>query len=124
MNPWTRIVLVTVLITSGAYGYVPLGSAQEGKSIDQMIAEAKTPADHETIATYYDREGQAAHEKQVQHQKMGAMYAKRAKAGPKRIAGSVAHCMAIAGQFEYIAKEYEALAQMHRTMATSALEQK
>jgi hypothetical protein len=116
MKKWKRLSVEGILLALCVFGYVSIGSTEEGKPIEQMISEAKTPADHEAIAAYYEKEAQAAHEKHAQHQEMGEAYAKQAKAGPRKRTGSVAHCTAIAGQFEQIAKEYEALAQMHEKM--------
>lgn len=119
MKKWKRLSAEGMLLALCVFGYVSIGSTEEGKSIEQMISEAKTPEDHEAIAVYYGKEAQAAHEKHPQHQEMGVAYAKQAKAGARKRTGSVAHCTAIAGQFEQIAKEYEALAHLHEKMAKS-----
>ena len=119
MKMWKSIVMAAVLLAIGALGYAPLGSAQEGKSIEQMITEAKTPADHEAIATYYDREAQAAHQKHAEHKKLADFYA--ATPALKTKSGTLfTHCSAAAKKYEEIAKEYEALAKLHREMAKMA----
>lgn len=122
MKTYISTVLVALMIASSSY--LPSSFAEEGKSIEQMIAEAHTQADHEAIAVFYEKEAQVAHEKRAQHEKMRALYAKTARSGPTIRRGSVAHCTAIAGQFEIIAKKYEELARMHRAMRKSARAEK
>lgn len=120
INMKKYIGTVVAALVIAVTGNLPSSIAEEGKRIDQMIAEAHTQADHEAIAAFYEKEAQVAHEKHEQHEKMRAMYAKAARVGPTIRRGSVAHCTAIAGQFEIIAKKYEELAQMHRAMGKSA----
>ena len=117
MKMWKSIVVVAMLVTIGALGYAQLGSAQEGKSIEQMVSEAKTPADYEAIAVYYDQQAQEAHQKHAEHQKLVALY----DATPKLKGGTMAkHCTDAGKKYEGIAKDYEALAKAHREMAKAA----
>ncbi|HLK10045.1 MAG TPA: hypothetical protein VKW76_01550 [Candidatus Binatia bacterium] len=87
--------------------------------IDKMIEEAKTPADHEAIAAYYDQQADAARAKAAEHQKMGEDY--------KKMGGALAHkthfhehCEALVRSYRSEAKEYAALAAAHREMAKAA----
>ncbi len=118
MKTWTIISAAVAAFAIGALGYLPFSSAQEGKTIEQMIAEAKTPADHEAIAAYYEKEAQEAHQKHAEHQQMSDSYATIPVLKTKT--GAVAHCNTIAKNYEKIAKEYEALAKMHKEMAKHA----
>jgi hypothetical protein len=93
-------------------------SAEERKNVEQMITEAKTPADHEAIAAYYEKEAQAAREQQASHQRMAESYARIPVLEMK--SGLASHCNIIARRYEEVAKEYETLAQLHRDMAKSA----
>lgn len=45
------------------------------KAIEEMIAGAKTPADHQAIANYYKTEASKALAKAQEHEQMGASYA-------------------------------------------------
>lgn len=117
MSIWKSIGIVAGILTMVAFGYLSLGSAQEGKSIEQMITEAKTPADHEAIAAYYDKEAQEAHKKHAEHQKMKEWY----KNTPVMSKGGFrTHCDSLISLDDKTAKEYEALAKLHREMAKSA----
>ncbi len=112
------IGIVILVLAIGALGYWSVGSAQEGKNIDQMISEAKTPADHEAISAYYEKEAQDAHQKHADHQKMSDSYATIPVLKTKT--GAVAHCNTIAKKYAEIAKEYEALAKLHKNAAKQA----
>ena len=119
MQTWKTISVVIAMLTIVALGYAPFGSAAEGKTLEQMITEAKTPADHEAIATYYEKEAQAAHQKHAEHKKLADFYA--ATPALKSKSGTLFnHCTDAAKKYEEIAKDYEAMAQMHREMAKAA----
>lgn len=117
MKTWKSIGIVMLVLAMGAFGYWSVGSAQEGKSIEQMIAGAKTPADHEAIAAYYDQEARDMHEKHAKHQKMEEFYQKNPAMNK---AGFSFHCDRIALNFQEAAKNYEDLAKLHREMAKPA----
>lgn len=119
MRTWKTIgAAAAAVLAISALGYLPFGSAEEGKSVEQMITEAKTPADHEAITAYYKKEAQEAHQKHAEHQKMSDSYATIPVLKTKT--GAVAHCNTIAKKYEEIAKEYEALAKLHQAMAKPA----
>ena len=117
MKTLTTITLGLALMIIGTLGSLPVGSAEEGKNIEQMITEAKTPADHEAIAAYYEKEAQDAHKKHAEHQKMEEWYKKNPALNKS---GFGTHCDIIAANYDKTAKEYEALAKLHKDMAKSA----
>ena len=57
-----RVALVMVALVAVLYLPTQYGGAQEAVKFDleKAITGAKTPADHEAIASYYDREAAAA----------------------------------------------------------------
>lgn len=114
MKTWKIIGVMMMVLGVGALGYLSVGLAEEGKNIEQMIATAKTPADHEAIAAYYDKEARDAHEKHIKHQKMEEFYQKNPALNKS---GFSTHCDLIASNYDKTAKEYEALAKLHRDMA-------
>ena len=118
MKTWKIISAAVAMLAIVALGYLPFGSAEEGKSVEQMISEAKTPADHEAIAAYYEKEAREAQQKYEEHLKLKAAYAKIPHLASKT--GLPAHCDSIAKKYENIAKDYEALAKLHKGMAKSA----
>src|SRR5262245_14748364 len=117
MRTWKCLSAVLGVFAILAFSYLPFGSAQEGKSIEQLITEAKTPADHEAIAAYYDKEAQEAQKKRVEHQKMKEWY----EGTPAMSKGGFStHCDSLISLDDKTAKEYEDLAKLHRGMAKSA----
>ena len=118
MRMWKSMNVALGVLAIFVLGYLPFGAAQEGKSIEQMIAEAKTPADHEAIAAYYEKEAQEAHQKHTAHQQLRESYAKIQVLRSKT--GVLAHCNDIAKYYEKIAKDYEALAKLHHDLAKTA----
>jgi hypothetical protein len=60
----------------GVAANAPFVTAQEATSLEQLISDAKTPADHEAIAVRYEQQAQDAHKKHAEHQKMGEFYQK------------------------------------------------
>jgi hypothetical protein len=117
MKTWKHIGIMMMVLTVGALGYLSVGFAEEGKNIEQMITTAKSPADHEAIAAYYDKEAQALHAKHAEHQTMGEWYKKNPTLNKS---GFSTHCDLIAANYDKTAKEYEAMAKLHREMAKSA----
>ena len=118
MKTWKTLSIAIAMLAVGAFSYLPFTSAEEGKSVEQMIADAKMPADHEAIAAYYEKEAQEAQQKYEEHLKLKAAYAKIPHLASKT--GLPSHCDSIAKKYGGIAKEYEALAKLHREMAKSA----
>jgi hypothetical protein len=117
MKTWKTLSVAIAMLAVGALSYLPFTAAEEGHDIDQMISTAKTPADHEAIAAYYDKEAQEASQKQAEHKKMGEMY----KKNPSLIKSNFSfHCDQIAADYGKTAKEYQDLAKLHREMAKSA----
>ena len=116
MKTWKSIGIVMIVLAVGTLGYRSISVAQ-GSSLEQQIANAKTAADHEAIAAYYEKEAQALHAKHAEHEKMAAWY----KQNPAlNKSGFSSHCDLIATNYDKTAKEYEALAKLHRDMAKTA----
>lgn len=123
MKRWTTIKVAVAALVISALGYVPARSTEDppafppAKSVEQMILDSETPADHEAIAAYYDKEAQDAHKKHAEHQKMEEWYQKNPAVNKS---GFSFHCKQIASNYQKTAKEYEELAKLHREMAKSA----
>ena len=121
MNMWKNTGAGIAVLAIVVLGSIPFGSAAAEKAMEhmeQMITEAKTPADHDALAAFYEKEAQEARQQQAEHQQMSEAYAKIPVLKTKT--GAVAHCNTIAKNYEKIAKEYEALAKLHKDMAKHA----
>jgi hypothetical protein len=92
-------------------------AAADEVDIVKMIAAAKTPADHQAIADYYQHQADAATAKAAQHTKMAQEYKTGSFGGKTHFHE---HCEALARIYRSEAKEYAALAAAHRQMAAKA----
>jgi hypothetical protein len=100
--------------------------ALDAADLPSAIENAKTPADHEAIAAYYDGEAKAARAAAEQHRKMAAAYGKHPEpAGAKGVRSSIyktmpRHCDQLVASYEAAAKDNDALAAAHREAARAA----
>jgi hypothetical protein len=89
--------------------------AQKGTVTDanlkEMIAKAKTSADHEAIAAYYDNEAADNEQKAHLHRDAANIYGKPI---------AVAHCNGLVRAFKAAADQDKALAAYHHRMARKA----
>jgi hypothetical protein len=84
-------------------------------SLEQAVEQAKTPADHEQIATRYERKANKFLKSARYHERLAEIYARTDN--PKMAADSARHCRAIAQKLKEAAEEMKAMAKMHREMA-------
>jgi hypothetical protein len=106
------IVVVVAVLGIVAFVSLPLGIAGEGKSIVQRVRTAKTPADQQAIAAVFEKEAQAAQQKAKEHSQLKDAYA--AKPDMQTM---VSHCDMLVKDYQDIAKELGAMAEMHKKMA-------
>ena len=86
-------------------------------SLDQMITNAKTPADHEAIAAYYDKEAADNEAKAKLHHATHKAYTGVATK-PAAVLGT--HCDMLGRYFQNAAQQDNVLAAGHREMARKA----
>ena len=110
---WTVIGMITVASMLA----VPTSraGATDSGNVEGKIASAKTVADHEALATYYDQQAAEARTKADEHRKMGAAY--KAFGGFALKAELPRHCDSFANKFQADAKMYQQMAAAHRAMA-------
>jgi hypothetical protein len=94
---------------------LPFVLAQPGDTIELQIREANTPADHQALAAWYEKEAQAAQQLASKHFMMRDVYAATRAMERKDQAGE--HCAFVAKKYQDMAKEYETLAAIHRMVA-------
>ena len=92
--------------------------------LEKAIAGAKTPANHEAIASYYDREATTAKDKAVEHRRLAETYRTLATSGRAPLQPMGIHCEQLAQTYESAAADNAALAAGHRQMAKEAAQQK
>lgn len=118
---------VTMLLAAGlvllAAASLPIirASAQQAvvtdDNLDQMIANAKTPADHEAIATFYEQQASDAKKKADLHKRTAETYRSLKIPKPVYMADM---CDGIAAMWDKIAADNSKLAAVHREMAKKA----
>ena len=84
------------------------------------MIRAKTPADHEAIASYYDREAATAQAKATEHRKLAEAYR---NIGLGRFP-TEDHCWRLVWHYESVAAANAALAEAHRQMAEEVAQKK
>ena len=103
-----------VLLAAVSLPIIKAGAQQTAvteDNLNQMITSAKTPADHEAIAVYYDTEAAENEKKASLHSRNKNMYTKL---------DFSAHCNALIREYQQAAKQDKALAAFHREMAKTA----
>jgi hypothetical protein len=111
-----RMLAGSLILASGIACAVPAMwlAPAEAADIQEQIAAAKTPADHEAIATWYEDQAKEAEQKAAEHTKMAQAY-KTGSFGHKTHFHE--HCEVLAKNYTAEAKEYRALAAAHREKA-------
>jgi hypothetical protein len=100
--------------------------ALDSADLPKAIENAKTAADHEAIAAYFDERAKDARAAATRHREMGAVYKKRPPTSLKSGGGHAfhvqmgEHCDDLVKSYEQAAKDYEAMAASHRAEAKAA----
>lgn len=103
------LALVLPIVKAGAQP-----AAVTADNLNQMIASAKTPAEHELIAAYYDHEA-------AENEKLLALH--RASINIYSKGNNQLHCRDLIKAYEQAARENKALAAFHREMEKKAAAQ-
>jgi len=107
-------LLVTSMISTTGLAQSPTISDD---NLSQSIVSAKTPADHEAIAAYYDREAAATKEKADLHRRAAASYRTTNLDKPVGMANM---CDNTAKMWDKVATDAGKLAEAHHEMAKAA----
>ena len=89
------------------------------RALQEMIAGAKSAADHKAIADYYYAEATKAQAKAVEHDEMAGWY-RKAGEGVKKTPyapGTISHCERLVKDYKSTAEDLTALAKEHEAMA-------
>ena len=92
------------------------------RALQEMIAGAKSAADHKAIADYYYAEAAKAQAKAVEHDEMAGWY-RKAGEGVKKTPyapGTINHCERLVNDYKSTAADLTALAKEHEAMAKKA----
>ncbi len=115
-TPWI-ILLIACLI--GPVWWVSSQASLKPDQLDELIMKAKSKADHERLAEYFEQEAQALQAKVERHQKLAEDYEKGGSY--EKVKGfMLQHCNAMIRSYREAAEESLALARMHRQLAAEA----
>ena len=92
------------------------------RALQEMIAGAKSAADHKAIADYYYAEAAKAQAKAVEHDEMAGWY-RKAGEGVKKTPyapGTINHCERLVNDYKSTAADLTSLAKEHEAMAKKA----
>jgi hypothetical protein len=120
------VLSLAVVMTVTAFGQTP--SAQQSKAehldkqqLNTLIASAKTPAEHQRIAQFYEAKAQDYRAQAQQHEAMIAAYkANSSLSTDKNRASTIGHCEYFVQTFKEMAVKSHELAEMHDQMAKAA----
>ena len=90
--------------------------AKQQMAMPDMIAKAKTAAEHQKLAAHYEQEAKAARAKSDEHAKMADAYRKAGGALIEKLHFDQ-HCDTLAKSFAAMADEFEALAKAEQEAA-------
>jgi hypothetical protein len=88
-------------------------------NVAELTATAKTAADHEAIAAYYQAEAKEASAEAEFHKKMGRR-GTGAAPGKQAFDAMKPHCDRLVKSYQAAAESYEALAKLHQQLAKEA----
>jgi hypothetical protein len=108
-----------VLLLSVAFVGCASGPTAPSPELTQRIESARTRADHEALAAYYQNEAAAALAAADKHRKMAKSYQANLQGG-RGGTSMAAHCNALVQQYERIAAEYDGMAEGHQQSANDA----
>ena len=100
---------------------LPMAAAGGETDIIEQVRTAKTSADHQAIAGYYDAQAAAAKGKAAEHRKMAATYTAGGSIG--KGAGPIPlpqHCQTLAKDYDEQASHFTSMADTHRELAKAA----
>ena len=117
----TLLQLIFAGIVSALLVWSPVvpPAAAADMSLDQMIENAKTRADHEAIAKHYEDDAKTYQAKAEEHKKMEASYRIMSQDKAK-LTAFVAHCKKLVTQYEELVKEDLELAKLHHQFAAQS----
>lgn len=107
-------VLVAALAAALVVGWAATAARAEtitDANVAAAVAAAKTPADHQALATFFTSKAEAAQASVEMHEKMATAFSGKARSV------MAAHCMGIAKADKQQVKDYTALAKEQAALA-------
>lgn len=117
----TIIAIALLALSTTAFAASTPKEQLTSKQLNALIANAKTPAEHQRIAEYYRTQAQSYLAESNEHAKMAADFAANpATNNAKRVHGTVNHCQYLASSLKAKSEAMQVMAVAHDKMATEA----
>jgi hypothetical protein len=118
-----RVTLALGLLVTALHLAPQQVRAEEATPFDleQAMTEAKTPTQHATMASYYDRAAATAHAKAAEARKLAATYRDQAMTGRSQFQIGD-HYRQLGPYYERLAVDYAARAEAHRQLAQAVVQ--
>jgi hypothetical protein len=119
VNILSRRVLLAIsaiALASVLSACTTIAPGSSGITLEERAATARTPADHQEVASLYEQQAGADREAAQRHARMANSYLH----GPRPDAGMATHCKALSDAYSKAAEENIALAKRHREFAALA----
>ena len=121
LNSLSLSIVLGLSLTAASAATLPKAEKLNKQQHKSLIASAKTPAEHERIAQYYEAKAQNDLAQANEHAQMASQFKQNAvTSSPKWSTGTVNHCEYLAQSFTEDAAKMQALAQEHEQMALRA----
>jgi hypothetical protein len=120
------VLSFTLIVTSAAFGQSSSTVQAKAENLSKqqlstLIADAKTPAEHERIARFYEAKALDYQAQANEHAAMIAAYkANSSLSNNKNQAATIGHCEYFAEKFSSLAAEERGLSAEHEQMARAA----
>jgi hypothetical protein len=116
------VLSLALVMTVAAFGQTPAKPEHLSKQqINTLIATAKTPADHQRIAQFYQSQAQDYLAQSKEHEAMVVAYKSNLSlVNNKNQASTINHCEYFVQTFKDLAAKSQELAQLHEQMAKDA----
>jgi hypothetical protein len=124
MSPIIRMIVwsaAAVVLGAGALSTAAAVNVSNDELL-HMIQTAKTRADHEAIASVYEQQARADRAAANEHKRMEKLYKAFSEADPTWSSSGQTpeHCQNLASIYQEAAQEHDALAELHRQVASGA----
>lgn len=120
------ILSLMMALTVAVFGQTSAASQKQAKrlskqQLNSLIATAKTPAEHQRVAQYFEAQAQDYRAQAEEHEAMIAAYkANSSLSTNKNFASMIGHCQYFVARFKEMAVKSHELAQLHEQMAKDA----
>lgn len=113
------LIVIFIACLLGPVRWVSSQASLKPDQSDELIMDAKSKADHERLAEYFEQQAQALQAKVEHHQKLAEDYEK--SGSYEKVKGfMLQHCNAMIRSYRGAAEESLALARIHRQLAAEA----